>query len=159
MSEDSRDLTYDTRHLTPSTRETGEMGERLAAEYLAGRGCVILERNWRAKPGEIDIVARCPLEGTRSAEDGSGLLFEYDRDILVFVEVRTRHGAVGRAEESVSHRKAAGMASAALQYMSAHNLDPDATPWRIDVVAVSVSENGLASINWVQGAIGEEALE
>ena len=142
-----------------STGETGEIGERLAAEYLAKKGCVILARNWRAKPGEIDIVARCPLEGTWAVDDGSGLLFDQERDMLAFVEVRTRHGEAGRAEESVSRRKAAGMASAALQYMAAHHLDPDETPWRIDVVAVAISGDGLAAINWVQGAIGEEALE
>jgi putative endonuclease len=141
------------------SQATGSFGERLAADYLAGRGCVIVARNWRAKPGEIDIVARCPLEGGRTGEAGNGLLFGHERDILAFVEVRTRHGEAGRAEESVSRRKAAGMVSAALQYMAAHNLDPDETAWRIDVVALAVSGDELASINWVQGAIGEEALE
>ena len=135
------------------------MGEKLAADYLTKQGCVILARNWRANPGEIDIVARCPLEGMRGLEDGSGLLFDHEKDTIAFVEVRTRHGEAGRAEKSVSRRKAAGMVSAALQYMAAHNLDPDSTPWRIDVVAVAISGDGLAAINWAQGAIGEEALE
>jgi putative endonuclease len=159
MRKDSTGQGENSLHPSPGTRETGQIGERLAADYLTNQGCVILARNWRANPGEIDIVARCPLEGMRGVDDGSGLLLDHERDILAFVEVRTRHGEVGRAEESVSRRKAAGMVSAALQYIAAHNLDPDDTPWRIDVVAVAISGDRLASINWAQGAIGEEALE
>ena len=150
--------TQDSQLRSQHSRETGEIGEELAAEYLARQGCIILARRWRAKPGEIDIVARCPLTGARGQDAGSGVLYDPGNDMLVFVEVRTRHGALGRAEESVSRHKAAGMASAALQYMEAHGLDTDITPWRIDVVAVAISGDGLASVNWIQGAIGEEAL-
>jgi putative endonuclease len=130
------------------------MGESLAANYLVKQGCTILARNWRASPGEIDIVARCPLDSGRTGNPGSDLSYEPGEDMLAFIEVRTRHGAKGRAEESISRRKAAGMASAALHYIYSHNLDPDSTPWRIDVLAVAVSADGHSTINWVQGAIG-----
>jgi Holliday junction resolvase-like predicted endonuclease len=75
-----------------------------------------------------------------------------------FVEVRTRHGLPGLAEGSISRRKATSMASAAYDYLSSRNLDPDATPWRIDLVAISMSGDSVNSINWIQGAISEEML-
>jgi putative endonuclease len=56
----------------------GALGERLAADHLQGRGCTILDRNFRTRHGELDLVAR---------SEGS----------LVFCEVKTRvlHGDGG----------------------------------------------------------------
>ena len=139
--------------------DTGRNGEDLAARYLQGRGCVILARNWRASPGEIDIVARCPSGMSQAAFSGSGPLTDTNRDVLAFIEVRTRHGASGLAEESVSRRKATSMASAAISYLTAHHLDPDGTPWRIDLIAIAVSPDGRSSINWIKGAISEDMVE
>jgi hypothetical protein len=51
------------------------------------------------------------------------------------------------------------MASAAYAYMAAHNVDPDATPWRIDLIAVSMSGMAVTGINWIRGAIDEEMIE
>jgi putative endonuclease len=130
------------------SRLTGDRGEQIAAQYLAKRGCEIVARNWRANPGEIDIVARCPAEGNPPTGE-----------MLLFVEVRTRHGERGLAEESVSLRKASGMISAALQYLEAHGLDPEGVAWRIDVVGVAVGRAGMASVTWTQGAVGEDSLE
>ena len=140
-------------------KETGQTGEEIAARYLQERGCVILARNWRAAPGEIDIVARCPVSRSRMADAGSGPLYDPRTDMLAFVEVRTRHGAPGMAEESISRRKAAGMATAALHYMSTHNLDPESTPWRIDLVGIAMSGDHITAINWIKGAITEEMVE
>ncbi len=75
--------------------------------------------------------------------------------ILAFVEVRTRHGREGLAEESISPRKANSMIAAAYAYMSTHSLDAEATPWRIDLVAIAVSGRAITAINWVRGAIEE----
>jgi hypothetical protein len=50
------------------------------------------------------------------------------------------------------------MASAAYAYMAANALDPETTPWRIDLLAVSLAAGDMASINWVQGAIDEGML-
>ena len=118
---------------------TGQKGEELAANYLVRQGCKVLARNWRANPGEVDIIAECPGP----------------EPVLAFVEVRTRHGRTGLAEESISKRKAASMVSAAYAYMEAHSLDPEVTHWRIDLVAVSVSGAKVSAINWVQGALDE----
>ena len=51
--------------------ELGRRGEQLAVDHLEARGMAVLERNWRCRLGEIDIVAR-------------------DRGDLVFIEVKTR---------------------------------------------------------------------
>jgi putative endonuclease len=117
---------------------TGEKGEDRAARYLLSQACAIIARNWHAHPGEIDIVARCP--------------YEAGGDVLAFVEVRTRHGRQGLAEESISPRKAASMAAAAYAYMAAHKLDPERTHWRIDLVTVALGSSSV-TINWAKGAI------
>ena len=54
-------------------KETGDLGERVARDFLKKRGYRIVETNFRCREGEIDIVAR-------------------QRDCLVFVEVRTKSG-------------------------------------------------------------------
>ncbi|MGA7730160.1 MAG: YraN family protein [Chloroflexia bacterium] len=117
---------------------TGEKGEDRATRYLLSQGCAVIARNWHAHPGEIDIVARCPYEG--------------GGDVLAFVEVRTRHGRPGLAEESISPRKAASMAAAAYAYMAAHELDPERTNWRIDLVTVALDAN-VTTVNWIKGAL------
>jgi len=118
---------------------TGQKGEELAANYLVRHGCKVLARNWRANPGEIDLIVECPGP----------------EPVLAFVEVRTRHGRTGLAEESISKRKASSMVSAAYAYMDAHSLDPERDAWRIDLVAISLSGSRITAINWVQGALDE----
>jgi putative endonuclease len=118
------------------------MGEDAAAGYLARHGCTILARNWRANPGEIDIVALCP--GGANSES-----------TLAFVEVRTRHGERGMAEETISARKAASMISAAYAYMAASGVDPESASWRVDLVALAMRGPDITSINWVQNALEE----
>ncbi|HYO50026.1 MAG TPA: YraN family protein [Chloroflexia bacterium] len=136
----------------PERVTTGQTGEEVAARYLARQGCAILARNWRANPGEVDIIARClgPINPGNEEQEAQAT--------LAFIEVRTRHGRKGLAEESISQRKAASMASAAYAYMAVHGLDPETTPWRIDLLAVSLAGGDMASINWVQGAIDEGML-
>ncbi len=57
----------------PTTTELGIQGERIAAAFLARAGLHVLDRNWRCRDGELDLVAR-------------------DGDALVFCEVKTRPG-------------------------------------------------------------------
>ncbi len=121
---------------------TGQKGEELAANYLMRHGCTVLTRNWRANLGEVDIIAECPGP----------------EPVLAFVEVRTRHGRTGLAEESISKRKATSMMSAAYAYMEAHGIDPEVTYWRVDLIAISIAGPKITSINWVRGALDEEML-
>jgi putative endonuclease len=131
-------------------RSVGGRGEDVAALYLRRQGCTILARRWYAHPGEIDIIASCP-----SRPMGTDALSFERSPTLAFVEVRTRHGHEGMAEESISQRKASSMVSAAYAYMAAHNIDPEATAWRIDLVGVTMLGGKVTDINWVKGAIEE----
>ena len=119
-----------------SRRALGAFGERLAAAHLEAKGYRILERNYRRREGEIDIVA---------ARGGC----------LVFVEVRTRRGGEqGSAVESVSPAKGARLVALAEAYCQERpELPPDR---RIDVVAVELSPAGrLLSIQHIENAVGE----
>jgi putative endonuclease len=95
----------------------GRTGEELAARHLAGRGYTILERNYRAPYGEIDLIA-------------------LDGGTVVFVEVKTRTtDAYGAPELAVDLRKQERMVKAALGYLKHKKLHQ--MPCRFDVVAIS----------------------
>jgi putative endonuclease len=107
----------------------GQRGEQAAALYLAGRGYAILERNYRTRHGEIDLVARC----SEGAEDGG--------DLLVFVEVKTRSStAYGLPEEALTPAKQAHFLAAVDGYVQAH--PGCASTWRIDVIAILKNPSG-----------------
>ena len=114
----------------------GRLGERLAAESLLSRGYRILERNFRCRYGEIDLVAE-------------------DEQDLVFVEVKTRRGtAYGLPEEAVTPRKQHKIVEVAGYYIDVH--DCPERSWRVDVVAVQLSVSGkLEEIRIYQHAVSE----
>ena len=95
---------------------TGRTGEDLAVRYLENQGYVIVERNYRKRIGEIDIIAR-------------------DGECLVFVEVKTRRSnRFGSPFDAVGFRKQQQVSRVALAFMTQHRcLD---VPVRFDVVAV-----------------------
>lgn len=102
-----------------NNRETGRLAETLACKSLIEKGYHILENNFRNRFGEIDIIAR-------------------DKDILVFVEVKSKIGAeFGLPEEMVSRGKLRKVKNMATIYMKGEIL-----PCRIDVIAVVLSREG-----------------
>ena len=108
-------------------RATGALGEDLAAQYLERAGLVLVERNYRCKAGEIDLVA----------EDGGE---------LVFAEVRTRSGsAFGTPEESVTVRKRRKMAECAFSYLAERSAHRQA--WRIDLVAIELDRGRVVRVD------------
>ena len=117
-------------------KDTGNLGEKLAGDFLKKRGYRIVETNYRCPEGEIDIVAR-------------------DRETLVFVEVRTKRSrAFGSPEESITAAKKERMRAAAYHYQQDHDNLPEL--WRIDVVAVELDEKGEPSrIELIENAVGE----
>jgi putative endonuclease len=97
----------------------GILGEDAACTELHRRGYAILERRYRTRYGEIDIVAR---EG----------------DVTVFVEVKTRHGTdYGDGAEAVTVWKQRKIWRMATEYVARHGLHD--RPCRFDVVAVDVA--------------------
>lgn len=100
-------------------QELGRLGEDLAVEYLKKQGLRIVERNYRRRLGEVDIIAR---EG----------------DTVVFVEVKTRRKAShGAPEEAVTLAKMRQLSRVAVEYLARHNLHDQ--PARFDVVAVDLA--------------------
>ena len=115
-------------------KRLGDAGEEIARRELVRRGYVVRERNWRCPEGELDIIAELG-------------------DALVFVEVRTRRGdRFGTPEESITLAKRAHLIAAAQAYLQAQSLqDRD---WRIDVVAVAMSDRGqLQRVDVIENAI------
>lgn len=113
-------------------RAIGVHGENVAADFLAAQGMSVLERNWRCRWGEIDIVAR---EG----------------DALVFCEVKTRRGtAYGTPLEAVTPQKAARLRRLVGAYLVEHPAVSGLV--RIDVVGVLVPRRGAAQVTHVMSA-------
>ncbi len=103
-----------------SRRELGKAGEDLALSHLLSLGYTLLERNYRGRRGEIDLVLR-------------------DGETVVFVEVKRRtSGAFGLPEEAVDGRKQRRIAAVAAGYLARHGLAD--RPCRFDVVAVQGGE-------------------
>ncbi len=102
--------------MTRQRQLLGESGENIAARELTARGYAILERRYRTRHGEIDIVA----------EHGA---------TIVFVEVRARATAeFGRAAETVTGQKKRKVTAMAVEYLARHHITN--RPCRFDVVAI-----------------------
>lgn len=94
-------------------KTTGRFGEDCAAKHLAQQGYTILERNFRLRIGEVDIIAR-------------------DGEYLVFIEVKTRRSQqFGSPFEAVDIRKQQQIMQVASVYIRGKDI-----PVRFDVVAV-----------------------
>ena len=107
----------------------GSLGEERVAQHLISRGDEILERNWRVREVEIDLVSL-----------GSDGLFH-------FVEVKTRSSlAFGHPLEAINRDKAHRMQRLALAWLATHGcLGCDYT---IDVAAVLICADGSTSIEY-----------
>jgi putative endonuclease len=91
----------------------GDAGERAAARHLRRSGLRILAWNYQTNRGEIDLIAR-------------------ERDVLVFVEVKSR--SWGSPAEAVDRRKQERLTRAAAEFLRVHGLYEVSS--RFDVVAV-----------------------
>lgn len=107
-------------------QQLGALGEDLAAEFLESVGMTVLERNWRCRYGELDLIAR----------DGA---------VLVFVEVKTRTGfGYGSPAEAVTPAKADRIRRLAGLWLTEQQ-----TRWRrirVDVVTVLVADGNAPMI-------------
>ena len=99
-----------------NNRAKGRAGESTAEEYLAVRGHEILEKNYRNRFGEIDIIAK-------------------DGKTFVFIEVKTRNnGFHGLPADAVDTRKQRRIGKVALSYISYKKIVNQ--PCRFDVLSI-----------------------
>jgi putative endonuclease len=111
-----------------NNRKIGNQKEELAAAYLSKYGFRTVEKNFRIRQGEIDIIG-------------------YDQEVLVFVEVKYRaNQSAGLPEEAVSLTKQRQICKTAMFYLQKHRLGID-IPCRYDVVAIEGE-----TIRWYRNA-------
>lgn len=111
-------------------KDLGKKGEDLAVALCKGKGFNIIEQNFRTPFGEIDIIAK-------------------DRNIFVFVEVKTRTGdAYGAPFEAVTRHKREKITKVAMSYMKRFKKE---VPARFDVISISM-KNGNPQLEYIQDA-------
>jgi len=112
--------------MSPNTLTKGMRGERIACDFLLKSGYRIIERNWRCKWGEIDIIAA--IEGT-----------------IVFIEVKSATGTgFGAPMEWVTPRKRKKIIMAAKQYILDNPIENMLI--RFDVIAIDLRMNTVNHI-------------
>ena len=118
------------------SQKNGLWGEIYAARYLRDHGYVIEDANYRARMGEIDIVA-------------------YKNETLVFCEVKTRspHGK-GTPAEAVDKDKHRRIALTALQYVKQTQYKGN---YQFDVIEVYLTKNGDHTVNHIEQAFDGES--
>lgn len=100
--------------------ELGEKGEELAVEFLQKNGYKILERNWRFKKAEVDIISQ-------------------KNDVLAVVEVKTRSSNYfGNPQDFVNPKKIQLLVEAINEYVTSKNLDVEV---RFDIIAILKNKN------------------
>ena len=132
-----------------NTRFAGDVGEKIAADYLEKEGYKILESNAKYCDCEVDLICACYTDENgnlikrntknKFVEKVHKLLkiqpLEKGERTIVFVEVKTRYGKeFGSAEEAVTAYKAGRYVTAAKSYLSQKHIS--GTNVRFDIVAI-----------------------
>ena len=118
--------------MSDERKKIGSIGEKLASDYLERIGYSILQRNFRCRYGEIDIIA-CNSE------------------YLVFCEVKTRKGYVPlHPSLSVTKTKGKRIRELAGLYLMEHQ-DETRQP-RFDVISVIMNQNHEGTIEHLKNA-------
>ncbi len=105
----------------------GEKSEQLACDYLLKQGLQLIDKNFKCKYGEIDLIMN-------------------DSETLVIIEVRFRKtNKYGGALESISQKKQSRIIATTQYYLSTHKVN---SPIRFDVVTMSNDTD----INWIKNA-------
>jgi putative endonuclease len=119
--------------MTP--KETGDFGERIAAEFLRSKGFEIIGTNYHSRFGEIDIIAA-------------------NSEFVVFAEVKTRKNAgYGTAGEYVDFRKQEKLRVTAEQWLQERQ-DVELQP-RFDVIEVYTQyapDSTKPAVRWLTNA-------
>ncbi|MDO8669625.1 MAG: YraN family protein [Candidatus Buchananbacteria bacterium] len=111
----------------------GRLGEDLAGQFLENNGYKIVDKNFRTRYGEIDLIAR-------------------GADEILFLEVKTRSSALyGYPEQAVDAKKISHLLGAAKIYLRIKNLN---IFWRLDIISVEIAGNGEFKIKWFKDISG-----
>jgi putative endonuclease len=102
-------------------QEIGAWGEEKAVEFLVQKGYEILERNYKLKKSELDIIAWREIKGEKT---------------LCFVEVKTRAFDDGSAERATGHEKLAFLFRGAKEYCLSKNISLTGVPMQFEQVSV-----------------------
>jgi len=114
------------------SHKLGLLGEEIAKKYLQKNKFRIVKKGFRLYRGEIDLIA-------------------YDKETLVFVEVKTRNpGMLGLPEESVNIQKQRQIRKIAEGYLALNNLDE--VECRFDVISLIFDEKGAHSLTHYKDA-------
>lgn len=102
-----------------SKKDIGNFGEKLACKFLKKLGYKIIDKNYRTRAGEIDIIAK-------------------DQKFFVFVEVKTRTSIdFGYPEQNVHFHKMRHFQLSVQIYLLQNNIRD---PFRLDVVSINLSQ-------------------
>lgn len=111
-----------------------KLGENVACEFLKENGYVLIERNFRCRQGEIDIILKDTVKGD-----------------LVFVEVKTRTNSLyGHPVEAVNNYKQKHIYNSAKYYIYKNRIND--IPIRFDVIEIFIKNNKF-SMNHIKQAI------
>ena len=117
-----------------TSRSQGQLYEAAAEKYLIGCGLTLIERNFLARGGELDLIMR-------------------DGPTIVFVEVRYRNSqAYGHAAETVTRSKIKKLIKAANVWLLKNGLSIYSTDFRFDLIAIHKQGE---QIEWIKNAITE----
>ncbi len=112
-------------------QDHGKWGESLALDYLNREGLIVRETNWRYKRAEIDIIAM-------------------EKDILVFIEVKTRaYDDFGKPELMVNKRKQILIIDAAMAYMRSVGHEWEI---RFDIIAILGTPDSVKEVKHFRDA-------
>ena len=117
-----------------NTRKIGDEGENRACEYLLSKGFAIIERNWRTKGGEIDIIA-------------------FKNDILVFLEVKTLpNGTMDMIQRELNYQKRQRIIKTSKRFLLNHRQYSNSYI-RYDVIVIDMP--GLDPVYHIENAFTE----
>ena len=116
------------------TPQTGKDGENRATQYLISKGFAIIERNWRTKGGEIDIIA-------------------YKNDIIAFVEVKTLpNGTRDMIQRELNYQKRQRIIKTSKRFLLKHR-EYSNSYVRFDVIVIDMP--GLDPVYHIENAFSE----
>ncbi len=122
------------------SRETGDIGEQTASDFLRSKGYEIIERNHYTSHAELDLIALSP-----------------ERDAVVFVEVKTRAREVaekfGRPASSVGPKKQKNLIFAAEGYMKEYPELFVGRSVRIDVIEIYLEDGAPPRVHHIRSAV------